>query len=308
MTALRAFNNDPSIKAAILERLSRHLAAQEVQAIGVPEWENGKGSLSGCLAHSADPLDFERELGMPRAIAALLDCLYAVVNPPTADYSQQPVLFLQGVASGADLTPLPALFIAWLLDNPQNEFMDSVDRPNIRLLIQSIVDAHHRVAKGDVPAPSAWAQMRREAMAISDSQTDLPATDGNRRAAALAEVAAWPSVDSLTVVSEVLDAHMDIYRFAAQQRATDETGWSDADEQQRQLFLTEQKALIESMGTQSTESIRKATGSLQKDPRFSPSLAKMWRTVEAYGKAQPPLAQRYWEAIRRLASEASRAS
>ena len=71
-----AFHNDPTIKEKYLSRVTEHERADEI--VKGQYWENGKGCAVGCTIHSGNHAAYETELGIPRWMARLEDCISEV--------------------------------------------------------------------------------------------------------------------------------------------------------------------------------------------------------------------------------------
>ena len=116
MTILRAFHNDPAIKAKYLARLRAHERADEIiHDIG---WENGKGCAIGCTLNKYDHEAYETELGVPESIARLEDVLFEGQSNGAAQTF--PRRLLAAIPVGADLSMVTPRFVYWLLVDPQH--------------------------------------------------------------------------------------------------------------------------------------------------------------------------------------------
>lgn len=71
---MKAFHNDPKIKAKYLKRVRAHAKADEI--VKGRYWEDGKGCAVGCTIHSSNHSAYETELGIPRILARLEDTLF----------------------------------------------------------------------------------------------------------------------------------------------------------------------------------------------------------------------------------------
>jgi hypothetical protein len=69
-----SFNNDPSIKSALIFRMDAHSAADEI--IKGTGWENGKGCFIGCSLNNYDHSQWPIELGLPEWLARLCDSIF----------------------------------------------------------------------------------------------------------------------------------------------------------------------------------------------------------------------------------------
>jgi hypothetical protein len=124
MTDLRAFHNDPELKAFVLNQLALHREADKL--VKGDYWKNGKGCAIGCtleavrlyngkfgiINHESHAL-YESELGIPRNIARLEDQFFEAL--PNGDSQAWPERFTSAIHPGADLTMIWPRFAHWLL-------------------------------------------------------------------------------------------------------------------------------------------------------------------------------------------------
>jgi hypothetical protein len=108
---LLSFHNDPAIKEKYLNRVRAHRLADEIVK-GV-YWESGKGCAVGCTIHSSDHGAYEEELGIPRILAKLEDCIFE--NLPKELAKGWPEKFLNSVPIGKDLSKIWIQFAIFIL-------------------------------------------------------------------------------------------------------------------------------------------------------------------------------------------------
>ena len=72
--SLRAFHNDPAIKAEYLARVAAHEKADEI-AKGF-YWEGGRGCAVGCTIHGSSHMKYQTTLGIPVMLARLEDRIF----------------------------------------------------------------------------------------------------------------------------------------------------------------------------------------------------------------------------------------
>lgn len=176
---MKAFHNDPAIKAKYVNRMAAHIAADElIHGIG---WEDGKGCAVGCTfdayKHSLGPI----ELGLPVWLMNLEDEIFEAL--PVGAARDFVAKFLAVIPIGSDVEPV------------QHKL--ALRRINRSLAIQHTAIEHH---DGDVQA------------AIKQTVTALEivcrcheaAADGNVcdwSSARLAGESAWSALESATVRS-----------------------------------------------------------------------------------------------------------
>ncbi len=76
---MKAYHNDPAVKAKYEERFAQHRAADAV--IQGQGYDNGRGCFVGCTLQGYDHSRFPEELGWHAAYRAMLE---AAPNPPAA--------------------------------------------------------------------------------------------------------------------------------------------------------------------------------------------------------------------------------
>jgi len=108
---MRAYHNDPVIKAGILARLQAHYDADEI--VKGHYWENGTGCAVGCTVHSGEHAEYEPRFGIPRGLARLEDTIFE--HLPNSDAMGWPLRFMNAIAPGADLSRVWPEFLRWML-------------------------------------------------------------------------------------------------------------------------------------------------------------------------------------------------
>ena len=107
-----AYHGQQSIKDTYLARVEQHRLADEIVQ-GYGYWQNGKGCAVGCTIHGSSHDAYETELGIPRIIARLEDCIFEGL--PAVAARTWPVRFLRSIRPGADLSLSHHRFFAWLM-------------------------------------------------------------------------------------------------------------------------------------------------------------------------------------------------
>lgn len=108
---MRAYHNDPQIKADILSQLAAHREAD--QLIKGRYWRDGKGCAVGCTIHSNDHAEYETRFGIPQMLARLEDCIFDGL--PNEQAMAWPERFIGTIAPGSDLSRVGWQFLHWLL-------------------------------------------------------------------------------------------------------------------------------------------------------------------------------------------------
>jgi hypothetical protein len=175
-TKLIAFHGDAQIKAKYLARVRAHQAADEL--VHGTYWQGGKGCAVGCTIHGNNHDDYEKQLGIPVALAFLEDRMFETfTNGKAKDWPEQ---FLTVIPVGADLSGVIPQFMSWLmLDETHGTAFTTTDAE----LADLAAEVGLRYAAGDTEG---------------DGATDLAARLRDARSArsAWAAWAAWAAWDA----------------------------------------------------------------------------------------------------------------
>ena len=158
LKVLKAFHGDIKVKEKYLNRVRAHRAADEI--IKGYYWENGKGCAVGCTVHSGSHRVYERELGIPMALARLEDALFELL--PNAPAMAWPEKFLEAIQEGADLGTVADRFVAWLLTEPDG-VLQFVENDAIKTAIRDVGRVFGRRSKGESIAIEEWVKVRNAA-------------------------------------------------------------------------------------------------------------------------------------------------
>lgn len=169
---MKAFHNDPAIKAKYLARVQAHAQADEI--IHGVYWQDGKGCALGCTVHSSMHSAYETELGIPQAIARLEDVIFEGLE--NGEAKRFPDQFLRAIPVGADLSGVPALFLLAL--QKRNYARLKKQKTASRGVLESI--------KKTIRVLSDW----------SKNELDASAAASAERAAWSAESAAWSAASA----------------------------------------------------------------------------------------------------------------
>lgn len=198
---LLAFHGDPAIKEFYLARVRAHRAADDIVrgTYGSPKGSKSgwRGCAVGCSVHSGDHSAYEREMGIPVAIAWMEDRLFE--RMPIEYAIDWPVEFLEVIPVGADLSlVIPKLLLRGIQDVRQ--YADDATLPVINRVIEEVLEPRARgeavpVDVVDAAARAAWAAYVAAADAAAwaaDAAADAAAGAASRasRAADAADAAA----------------------------------------------------------------------------------------------------------------------
>lgn len=166
-----AYFNDQQIKANILAQLERHRGADEL--VQGQYWENGKGCAVGCTIHSENHAEYETRFGIPRILAHLEDRIFEGLSDAQAQ--EWPILFMDAIQPGADLSMVWPRFAHWLCA----EFLPPLTKnANAQMAIKGVADLFFRWVGGEKPTTKEWRDAA--AYAASASAAAYVATDANR--------------------------------------------------------------------------------------------------------------------------------
>lgn len=215
-----SFDGDPGVKRHYLDRLRGHVAAGHFQFS--PVWVDGKGSALGCTIEADDIDCYAGALGVPAALAVVLDDLVNAqpFEPGGRHATDFALRWLAAIPVGVDLSPIPGTIICALLGHVM--LCDTTSRhPEMEEVRRAVIDLHRRVLDEQEVNPTSWREIRRRAVRI----TDAVAGDIESGAARVIEAAAWPHL-TRTALRDTLDA---LSRLA-NDKAMQAIGWSMAEE------------------------------------------------------------------------------
>lgn len=219
MTRL-SFDGDPARKERYLVRLRDHIDAGDFRF--APAWEDGKGSALGCTVEADDIDVYADRLGVPAALAMVLDNLVNCQPPgPMFRHATDFALrWLTMMPVGADLSPVPGTILCELLDHPV--LRETTQRhPPVEAVRRVVIDLHRSALDGQDVSRTQWREARRHAVRTTDA-----APDGlTGRAAGVIEAAAWPHA-TRSALRDTLDA---LSRLA-DDKAMRDIGWTTAEE------------------------------------------------------------------------------
>ena len=214
---LNAYQSDPALRDAAIERLHRNAAAQKL-APGPLKWNGTKGSLVGCIIESDDLTQWEQTLGLPQWLALTADGVAAAQESVDAALAFGTGL-LGAVRPGADVTRAgSAVVISVLAD--AHEFIGKLAEipAELKHLSEQVQGLQRRVLEGERPAPAEWRPVRRAATALTDAlESELL-----KSLATCVETAAWDPTTSKAVVFDTLR----VYSQAAVHKASAESGYT----------------------------------------------------------------------------------
>lgn len=115
---MRAFHNDPKIKAKYVKRVLAHQKANRIiQGTG---WDGEKGCGIGCTLENYDHAQYPIELGIPEWLAQVEDRIFEGLPHTQACF--WPACFLKAINVGANLETIKAPFIVFLLEEARLSF------------------------------------------------------------------------------------------------------------------------------------------------------------------------------------------
>ncbi|OYO31517.1 hypothetical protein [Janthinobacterium sp. PC23-8] len=215
--SLNAYQSDPALRDAAIERLRRNAVA-ECLAPGPLKWDGSKGSLVGCILESDDLTQWEQTLGLPQWLALTADGVAAAQESVDAALAFGTDL-LGAVRPGADVSRAgSAVIISVLAD--ADEFVGKLtDIPaELKHLSEQVQGLQRRVLEGERPAPAEWRPVRRAATAL----TDTLESEVMKSLSTCVETAAWDPTTSKAVVFDTLR----VYSQAAVHKACAEAGYT----------------------------------------------------------------------------------
>ena len=131
---MQAFHNDTAIKAKYVERMKKHIEADElVRNLG---FENGKGCAVGCTLNNYRHSQYPIELGIPEWLARVEDRLFEGMSIEKSKLF--PLEFLEVINVGADLEQIKYLFLIFIVESTLDKF-DYRNFPNVKRSIDNVL-------------------------------------------------------------------------------------------------------------------------------------------------------------------------
>lgn len=218
---LNAYQSDPAVRYAAIERLRGNAAAGRL-APGPLKWDGAKGSVVGCILESDDVAQWEHALGLPQWLALAADGI-AAAQPSVDAALAVGVDLLDAVRPGADVSRAGSAVILSVLADAADFIGKLADVPaELGDLSAQVQALHRRVLDGERPASAEWRPVRRAATALTDTLT----SELLKSLAACVETAAWDPTTSKAVVFDTLR----VYSKAAVHKADAESGFTAADD------------------------------------------------------------------------------
>jgi len=149
---MQAYNNDESLKQALLAEVAKHRIADAIikGTYGDADDKKFMGCAVGCSLNSYNLIkgvkqstsDHGRyeEFGIPRILARLEDRIFEGL--PEAERKVWPEKFLSAAKTGADLTGVWRKFAMWLLIDAEHGVIKYASNPNARSAIQRVADLY----------------------------------------------------------------------------------------------------------------------------------------------------------------------
>lgn len=150
---MRAFHNDPKVKAFYLIRVRAHRAADEIRQ-GLGYWDGKMGCGVGCTIHGDNHGEYEHRLGIPRILGKLEDNIFEGL--PFVRAMMWPEEFLEVIPVGADLSCVWPAFAVWVLETLLNEYKFFNDHD--RMVITTLINAFRLEHLGR-NSPALWREI-----------------------------------------------------------------------------------------------------------------------------------------------------
>ena len=146
-----SFFGEQCLRDAVVERVREHQRLDQIaQQI---YWDGSKGCSIGCVLHSGEHLDFERQLGLPVFLAYMDEHIFDRLSLDEA--KGWPLRFIEAVPVGVDLELVFPRFMHWLLSDPDG--MRQYANARTLSIIDSLVSMYARRIEG-VPFDAAAAK------------------------------------------------------------------------------------------------------------------------------------------------------
>lgn len=159
--SMLAFHSDVNLKEMKLAQVRAHEAADEI--VKGKYWERGKGCAVGCTIHGSNHAAYETEMGIPRMLARLEDCIFEGMSNEAA--KRFPARFIAAIQPGADLSLVGWQFLHWLIVDVTERYGNEKTRPGVAAAIEVL----RKKAAGEPVNASEACDARRQAEAAREA-------------------------------------------------------------------------------------------------------------------------------------------
>ena len=199
-----SFFGEPCLKEAVVARVREHQRLDQIaQQI---YWDGQKGCAIGCVLHSGEHMNFERQLGLPVFLAYMDEYIFESLS--VNESKAWPLRFIEAVPVGVDLELVFPRFMHWLLTDPQG-MRQYANRETI-VVIDRLATMYARQIEGlpfDVTAARAADAAARAAMAAGAAGAAARAAEAADAAARAAEAAIHRQADYLIELLRSYESH-----------------------------------------------------------------------------------------------------
>lgn len=148
---MRAFHNDPQLKANTVQAMRDDIAAERLQAGHY--WNDrivkgGSGCFMGCVIRGNAHSKFETQIGIPRLLARLGDGIFEGLGD-NALRQKFAIDFLDEIPVGADLDMVCPKFMYWLLVDIEVGVIKFANTDKTRQSICDVADLYRRKIIGE---------------------------------------------------------------------------------------------------------------------------------------------------------------
>ena len=185
-----SFFGEQCLKEAVVERVREHQRLDQIiQKIYWAQQADGiyRGCAIGCVLHSGNHMDYERQLGLPVFLAYIDEHIFESL--PARESTAWPLRFIEAVPVGVDLEMVHPRFMHWLMTDPRGarQFVASQD--------VKIFDAVAKLYSDWITAGAFAAQAEARAEQAAENAAASAVSNSAQAAAAhalhAAESAAW---------------------------------------------------------------------------------------------------------------------
>jgi hypothetical protein len=189
---MKAFHDDPAIKAKYLARVDEHIKADSL--IRGTGWNGFRGCAIGCTLEDYDHARYPIELGIPKWLAHVEDRLFEGMTETKA--RTWPRDFLDAITPGADLEKIKGPFLIVVLESVLTAF-DHEKYPKVKAAIDGSIALWLREDIGsDEWLAAAKAAKAAKAAAAAAEAAAAEAAAWAAAAARAAAGAAWAAAEA----------------------------------------------------------------------------------------------------------------
>ena len=152
---MNSYLNNPKLKTDTIEKLkasiAKNILVQEKLELGFHEhWEDGKGTVLGCISELNEIEDIAKMFGFPEQLLEIQDHIFQFLEEEAAQ--KFGLDFLEAIPVGSDLKSVWIKYFIWLLAEVESSTMDGLGHiPLAKTTIELAVKTLKELLVKDIP-------------------------------------------------------------------------------------------------------------------------------------------------------------